>query len=233
MAESTPRRHRPDVSSLARWMPFELLVALRFLREGRMQSALILAGVTGGVAVIIFLTQLINQLQATIVDRVMGSQAHMVIRPLEEATQRVLAATRTRRVAAVVQPRAQRLRSVDQWEQVAELAAATPGVVAVSPVVSGPAFARRGGTSNKSVVIMGVQPEDYRRVVKMDSYMTQGRFDVTGHAHADGHRPGQGPGRDRGRQGARDQRHRPQRDAGPSAACLTWATATSTGAGCS
>ena len=29
-------------------MPFELLVALRFLREGRMQSALILAGVTGG-----------------------------------------------------------------------------------------------------------------------------------------------------------------------------------------
>ena len=179
MADSTPRRHRPDVSSLARWMPFELLVALRFLREGRMQSALILAGVTGGVAVIIFLTQLINQLQATIVDRVMGSQAHVVIRPLEEATQRVLAATPDQAVAAVVQPRAQRLRSVDQWEQIATLAAATPGVVAVSPVVSGPAFASRGGTS-KSVVVMGVQPQDYGRVVKMDGYMTQGRFDVTG-----------------------------------------------------
>ena len=39
---------------------FERRVALRFLREGRMQSTLILAGVTGGVAVIIFLTQLIN-----------------------------------------------------------------------------------------------------------------------------------------------------------------------------
>ncbi|MBK5206487.1 MAG: ABC transporter permease, partial [Polaromonas sp.] len=82
--------HRPALSSWARWMPFELLVALRFLREGRMQSALILAGVTGGVAVIIFLTQLINQLQGTIIDRVMGSQAHVVIRPLEEVTQRVL-----------------------------------------------------------------------------------------------------------------------------------------------
>jgi lipoprotein-releasing system permease protein len=160
-------------------MPFELLVALRFLREGRMQSALILAGVTGGVAVIIFLTQLINQLQSTIVDRVMGSQAHVVIRPLEEATQRVLAATPDQAVAAVVQPRPQRLRSVDQWEQIAALAAATPGVVAVSPVVSGPAFASRGGTS-KSVALLGVQPEDYCRVVKMDSYMTQGRFDVTG-----------------------------------------------------
>lgn len=179
MAQTPSRRPRPDVSSLARWMPFELLVALRFLREGRMQSALILAGVTGGVAVIIFLTQLINQLQATIVDRVMGSQAHVVIRPLEETTQRVVAATPDQAVAAVVQPRAQRLRSVDQWEQIATLAAATPGVVAVSPVVSGPAFASRGGTS-KSVALMGVQPQDYRRVVKMDAYMTQGRFDVSG-----------------------------------------------------
>ena len=160
-------------------MPFELLVALRFLREGRMQSVLILAGVTGGVAVIIFLTQLINQLQSTIIDRVMGSQAHVVIRPLEEVTQRVLAPNADRAVAAVVQPRAQRLRPVDQWERIAALAAATPGVLAVSPVVSGPAFASRGNSS-KSVALMGVQPDAYRRVVKMDSYMTRGRFDVTG-----------------------------------------------------
>lgn len=171
--------HRPALSSWARWMPFELLVALRFLREGRMQSALILAGVTGGVAVIIFLTQLINQLQSTIVDRVMGSQAHVVIRPLEEVTQRVITPDAERSVAAVVQPREQRLRSVDQWERVAALAAGAAGVLAVSPVVSGPAFASRGGSS-KSVVLMGVQPEDYRRVVRMDDYMTRGRFDVAG-----------------------------------------------------
>ena len=160
-------------------MPFELLVALRFLREGRMQSVLILAGVTGGVAVIIFLTQLINQLQSTIIDRVLGSQAHVVIRPLEEVTQRVVTPSADRAVAAVVQPRDQRLRSVDQWERIAALAAATPGVLAVSPVVSGPAFALRGN-SNKSVALLGVQPDAYRRVVKMDDYMTRGRFDVTG-----------------------------------------------------
>ena len=174
-----PARHRPALSSWTRWMPFELLVALRFLREGRMQSALILAGVTGGVAVIIFLTQLINQLQSTIIDRVMGSQAHVVIRPLEEVTQRVLAPSADRAVAAVVQPRAQRLRSVDQWERIAALAAATPGVLAVSPVVSGPAFASRGNSS-KSVALLGVQPDAYRQVVRMDNYMTRGRFDVTG-----------------------------------------------------
>jgi lipoprotein-releasing system permease protein len=172
-------RHRPAVSSWARWMPFELLVALRFLREGRMQSALILAGVTGGVAVIIFLTQLINQLQSTIIDRVMGSQAHVVIRPLEEITQRVLAPKADQAVAAVVQPRAQRLRSVDQWESVAALAGATAGVLAVSPVVTGPAFAARGGSS-KSVALLGVQPDAYRRVMRMDSYMTRGRFEIAG-----------------------------------------------------
>ena len=171
--------HRPAASSWTRWMPFELLVALRFLREGRMQSALILAGVTGGVAVIIFLTQLINQLQSTIIDRVMGSQAHVVIRPLEELTQRVLTPDANRSIAALVQPREQRLRSVDQWERIAALAAATSGVLAVSPVVSGPAFASRGN-SNKSVAILGVEPEAYRRVVRMDNYMTRGRFDVTG-----------------------------------------------------
>ncbi len=173
------RAHRPAVSRWARRMPFELLVALRYLREGRMQSLLILAGVTGGVAVIIFLTQLINQLQATIIDRSMGSQAHVVIRPLEEVTNRVVQEEPDRAVAAIVQPREQRLRSVDQWERIAALAAATPGVLAVSPVASGPAFASRG-SSNRSVALLGVQPDAYRRVVRMDEYMTQGRFELSG-----------------------------------------------------
>lgn len=167
------------VSRYTRWMPLELLIALRFLREGRMQSALILAGVTGGVAVIIFLTQLINQLQSTIIDRVMGSQAHVVVRPLEETTQRAMESPPGQDIAALVQPRSQRLRSVDQWERVATLAQNTPQVLAVSPVASGPAFASRGG-GNKSIVLMGVVPDAYRRVVRMDDYMTRGRFDVGG-----------------------------------------------------
>jgi lipoprotein-releasing system permease protein len=164
------------LSPWARWMPFELLLALRFLREGPMQSALILAGVTGGVAVTLFLTQLIGQLQASIIDRVLGSQPHIVIRPPEEVA---LRAPRDGAVAAQAQPRSQRLRSVDQWERVAQLAAATPGVLAVSPVASGPAFAQRAAAS-KSVTLLGVQPDEFRRVVRMDSYMVRGRFELDG-----------------------------------------------------
>ncbi|MBD3893027.1 MAG: ABC transporter permease [Hydrogenophaga sp.] len=160
-------------------MPFELLLALRFLREGRMQSALILAGVTGGVAVTIFLTQLINQLQSGIIDRVMGAQAHVVLRPLEEATLRVPAPPDGPALAALVQPREQRLRSLDQWERVAAQVAATPQVLAVSPVVSGPAFAASGAAS-RSVALLGVLPDAYRRVVQMDDKMLHARFDVSG-----------------------------------------------------
>ena len=54
-------------------LPFEWLVALRYLREGRMQTALILSGVVGGVAVIVFLTHLITQLQASIIERTLGA----------------------------------------------------------------------------------------------------------------------------------------------------------------
>ncbi|HMN65170.1 MAG TPA: FtsX-like permease family protein [Burkholderiaceae bacterium] len=157
-------------------LPFEWLVALRYLREGRMQTALILSGVVGGVAVIVFLTHLITQLQASIIERTLGSQAHIVIRPTEEVALRSLPADST---SSIVQPRAQRLRSVDQWEAVAGLAAATPGVVAVSPVVSGAGFALRG-TANKAIALNGVDPERYRRVVRIDDHLVAGRFELSG-----------------------------------------------------
>jgi lipoprotein-releasing system permease protein len=155
---------------------FEWLLALRFLREGRMQSLLILAGVTGGVAVIIFLTQLINQLQGSIIDRVLSSQAHIVIRPAEENPLRL---DITQQSAAIIQPRGQRLRSIDQWESIAQLAQNTPGISAVSPVASGPAFARHN-LATKSVALVGMIPENYRHVVKMDNYMIKGSFNLTG-----------------------------------------------------
>jgi lipoprotein-releasing system permease protein len=160
-------------------LPLRWLLALRFLREGRVQSSLVLAGVTAGVAVTVFLTQLIAQLQNTIVERVMGSQAHVVMAPLQEQLLRLPPADAVDAVAAQLQPRLQRQRAVDQWERMADLAAATPGVLAVSPVASGPALATRGAAF-QSVTLLGVRPQDYRRVVRMDAYMTAGRFEIAG-----------------------------------------------------
>ncbi len=158
-------------------LPFEWMVALRFLREGRTQTALILAGITAGVAVIIFLAALIAGLQGSIIARTLGTQAHVVIRPPEEKTRTVLepgtAAART------VETRAQRLRSIDQWEAMIPAIESVPGVVAVSPMASGPAFAVRGDAS-KSVALLGVDAARYLRIVRMGDYMLQGRFAVEG-----------------------------------------------------
>jgi lipoprotein-releasing system permease protein len=152
------------------------MVCLRYLREGRMQTLLILAGVTAGVAVIIFLTTLISQLQASIIDKTLGSQAHIVMKPPRAVNLPSLPGSST---AAIVQPRAQRLRSIDQWEAVARLAAQTRGVQAVSPILSGAGFAARA-EANQPIALLGVDPQAYQRIVRMDKYLTLGRFDVSG-----------------------------------------------------
>ena len=46
------------------WPGFEFRVALRFLREGRMQTVLIIVGVAAGVAGIAYISALISGLQA-------------------------------------------------------------------------------------------------------------------------------------------------------------------------
>jgi lipoprotein-releasing system permease protein len=159
-------------------MPFELIVALRFLREGRMQTALILGGVAIGVAVVVFITGLVQGLQASLVERTLGSQAHIVIRPPEEKTQPVVDRS-TADVAARIEARPQRLRSIDQWEALLPAVVRTPGVVAASPMATGAAFAQRG-TASKSVAVRGVDPERYRRIVRINEDMVAGEFRLSG-----------------------------------------------------
>lgn len=157
-------------------LPFALLVSLRYLREGRMQTLLILAGVTGGVAVIIFLTTLISQLQASIIDKTLGSQAHIVLKSPKAANRTTLPSNQT---AAIIQPRAQVLKSIDQWAAVAALTRQTPGVLAASPMLSGAGFAVRGD-ANQPIAMMGIDPQAYQRIVRMDKYLQSGRFDPSG-----------------------------------------------------
>jgi len=159
-------------------MPFELIVALRFLREGRMQTALILGGVAIGVAVVVFITGLVQGLQASLVERTLGSQAHIVIRPPEEKTQPVVDRNISD-VAARIEARPQRLRSIDQWESLLPAVVRTPGVVAASPMATGAAFAQRG-TASKSVAVRGVDPERYRRIVRINEDMVAGEFRLSG-----------------------------------------------------
>jgi lipoprotein-releasing system permease protein len=159
-------------------VPFELFVALRYLREGRLQTWLILAGVGVGVGVIIFLSALINGLQQSLIDRTLGSQAQVVVRPPEEMP-RILPRTDSALVSTVVQRPPQRVRSIVEWQRVMSLLERTPGVMAVAPTVAGPAMAVRGPGST-AVTIRGVDIASYESIVDLPGQVVDGTFDLTG-----------------------------------------------------
>ena len=156
------------------WM-FEWTVALRFLREGRMQSLLIVAGVAAGVAVVTYITALIHGLQANTVNKTLGTQAHITVRAPEDVVVSLLPAHGQGVVVSDTQPRAQRLRSVANWQQLVPVLEAGAGVVAVSPMVSGAGLALRGEAS-QAIALMGVELERYQRIVNLREKIVAGRW---------------------------------------------------------
>ncbi len=159
-------------------MRFEWFVALRYLREGRMQTLLILSGVAVGIGVIIFLAALIDGLQVSLVQKTLGSQAHITISPPEEMP-RVLVPENHDGVAARIQKPAQRLRSINQWPVVEAQIRRGSGIVATSPTATGAAFASRGAAS-KSILMRGIDPVRFDRIVDVSGRLVRGRFGVAG-----------------------------------------------------
>lgn len=157
-------------------MWFEWTVAVKFLREGRAQSLLILVGIAVGVAVIVFLTALITGLQANIIDRTLGTQAHIKVQPTEERN-RILAPAAGVTQLLLENKRAQRLRSINNWQQVRDVLDTLPRITAVSPLISGPAFARRG-VALESVALLGIDPPRYQRIIPIQRDMVEGVFRV-------------------------------------------------------
>ncbi len=152
---------------------FELTVALRFLREGRMQTALIIGGAAVGVAVIYFITAVLVGVQSDLIKRVTGAQPHIVLKPPEETVSPLLAARAEAPRLASVQARPQRLITLDGWPVIARQMETTAGVTAVAAVASGAALAIKGDAT-RSIVIVGTDLDRYQRVVRLDDKLTQG-----------------------------------------------------------
>lgn len=156
----------------------EWKIALRFLADNRLQTLMISLGIAVGSAVIVFITALITGLQANIIERTLGTQSHIRILAPDEAN-RVLPAAPGERLLLQETPRAQRLRSIPNWQDVLAALDAAPDIKDASPLISGPALAVRGSARN-SVALMGVDPERYQRIIPMRDNMVAGRFEVGG-----------------------------------------------------
>jgi len=157
-------------------MWLESTVALKFLRQGLIQTFLILIGIGVGISVIVFITALILGLQNNIIERTLGTQSHIRVEPPDEKNAIVPVPEGTLALR-LEDRRAQRLRSINNWIQVRDVLDTLPDVTAVSPVISGPAFARRGEVI-KSVSLVGMDPVRYERIVPVSKDIIAGEFRV-------------------------------------------------------
>jgi lipoprotein-releasing system permease protein len=159
-------------------MPFQWFVAIRYLRDARGQTLLILSAVAVGVSVIVFLSALINGLQSSLIESTLGSQPHVTIRVPREVPRALVEATSSRVIARVIQPASQRVRSIDQWPSVLAAAARARGVTAGTATVTGAGTATRADAT-VPVVIRGVEPDRFGAIIDLRTHIVQGRLDLS------------------------------------------------------
>ncbi|WP_424859990.1 ABC transporter permease [Tepidimonas sp. HKU77] len=158
-------------------MRFVWTVAWRLLRDGRFQTWLIVGGVTIGVAVVVYITAIIDGLQANIIDRTLSSQAHVVLRPAERLNQRAWDARAEVRTLADVRKRTQREATIGDVDAVLAAVRAVPGVQAAAAVASGPGVAQQGGV-RKAIVVLGVDLADFQQVIRLDDKRREGTLSL-------------------------------------------------------
>jgi lipoprotein-releasing system permease protein len=154
----------------------EWRIAIRFLADNPLQTLLISVAISVGAAVIVFITALIMGLQNNIIDKTLGTQAHIRI----EATQQhnnFAEFVDGKYVWIMESPRAQHLQSIHNWQEVRDTLDQNPVFNTVSPLISGPAFATKG-TARESVVLMGIDPDRYTGIINLEEYLTNGRFSI-------------------------------------------------------
>jgi lipoprotein-releasing system permease protein len=160
-----------------RWLPFEWITAVRFLRDGRLQTLFIIGGIAIGVGVIVFMSALLAGLEANFIKRVLTSQPQIqllapdqIARPLRNGAGEFEDAT--------VQRPSQRVISIDQWPKIRSQMLAMPEVTAVAPTILGSALAIRGDAS-RAITMSGVEPDSYFRIVRVPDYIVAGEPRLT------------------------------------------------------
>jgi lipoprotein-releasing system permease protein len=155
------------------WLGFERRVALRFLREGRMQTLLIIVGVAAGVSVVAFISALISGLQGNTLAKTLGAQAHITLRVPDDVVTPAWLHPADAAVLTDTQARAQRLRSVANWQALMPLLERRDDIAAVSPLVSGSGLALRG-EATQAIALMGVDLDRYDHIIGLRSKVVSG-----------------------------------------------------------
>ncbi|MCA9626830.1 MAG: ABC transporter permease [Myxococcales bacterium] len=154
-------------------------LALRFMWDQRFQSLLIVSGVGVGVAVMVFITALITGLQASLIDRTLGSQPHVIVTPLEREGRPLIPAQPGEVRLRHVERPMQQSRSIDEWQKAERAISLLPEVETSVPLAMGPGTALRGN-SEEGVLVIGADPGRLDGVIPIRKNMKAGRYEVTG-----------------------------------------------------
>lgn len=152
----------------------ERRIAWRFMVENPLQTLLISIAIAVGTAVIIFITTLMSGLQQNTIRKTLGSQPHIRL----EAT-RLYNRTpvQSQQVLLLETMRAQPLQRIDNWQSLMADLDTICELVAISPVVSGPALVQKG-RATASVIVNGIDPQRYQNIVDLPGHMMRGSFQV-------------------------------------------------------
>ncbi len=161
------------------WRFLEWITAIRFLKEGRMQTGFIVTGIAIGVGVIVFMSAMLSSLQTNFIKRVLTTQPHIQILSPEEVARVQRKALSGQILDPTVQRPAQRQLSIDQWQTIRRQILSLDGVVDVAPTMTFAALALRGEAS-RSISVTGMDPDIYFRIVRITDFLVAGNPSITG-----------------------------------------------------
>jgi lipoprotein-releasing system permease protein len=144
-------------------LPFELLLALRYLRPKRSFVSIItlisVIGVALGVAVLIIVISVMSGFDHDLRDKILGFNSHLTISHAGGF--------------------------VKNYEQLAKTVSANPEVRGVSPLVLGPVLVETQPDADRPALqdapmLRGVDPATEAKVSMLPSKVTEGKFDLSG-----------------------------------------------------
>ncbi len=150
---------------------------MRHLTASPGQTALLTLGVAAGVFIFVFMSALIGGLADLLVARTIGNIAHVSVEPAERQPDALAPGTPglllAQQRAAL---RREQMRTAAAFEP---LIAGLPGVVAISPQITGNAFAVVG-QATAPVGVTGVEPDRVNAIAEIGARLVAGSTALTG-----------------------------------------------------
>jgi lipoprotein-releasing system permease protein len=154
---------------------FEFKIALRFLVKGKFQTIFIIFGISIGVAVQFFLSSLINGLQKSLIERTVGSSAHISILPEDIIPKSFLSTSE----ATYNEPPYKSSFEIINWQKYYDYLKSKKECKVVMPVVKGQGFIEKGDVVY-STLISGVNLDEAKIFYKFDKSIISGIPQLSG-----------------------------------------------------